>query len=135
MIADPSKELIDHYLENGTLYTAEANEEVIAAYVLNQTSPDVVEIKNIAVIPALQGRGIGRRAIKDAVLRAHSMGAVTLSVSTGNSSLSQLAFYQKCGFRIIGVERDFFIRHYPETILENGIVCRDRILLERDIRL
>ncbi|WCN36270.1 hypothetical protein [Aneurinibacillus uraniidurans] len=36
----------------------------------------------------------------------------TVEIGTGNSSIGQLALYQKCGFRIIGVDRDFFIKHY-----------------------
>lgn len=45
----------------------------------------------------------------------------TIEVGTGNSSIGQLALYQKCGFRITGVDRDFFIRHYIEEIFESGI--------------
>jgi hypothetical protein len=44
-----------------------------------------------------------------------------------------LALYQKCGFRIVGVDLDFFIRHYPEKIYENGIQCRDMIRLSLDL--
>ncbi len=32
----------------------------------------------------------------------------TIEIGTGNSSIGQLALYQKCGFRIIGVDMDFF---------------------------
>lgn len=39
------------------------------------------------------------------------------------------ALYQKCGFRIVGIDRDFFTDHYPEPIYENGIWCRDMIRL------
>ena len=36
---------------------------------------------------------------------------------------------QKCGFRITGIDIDFFIRCYQEEIFENGIQCRDMIRL------
>lgn len=58
------------------------------------------------------------------------MGFETVEIGTGNSSIDQLAFYQKCGFRIAAIDPDFFIRHYPEPIFENGIQCRDMIRLE-----
>ncbi|MNW16937.1 putative N-acetyltransferase YvbK [compost metagenome] len=45
----------------------------------------------------------------------------------------QLYLYQKCGFRIVGVDVDFFVRHYEEAIEENGIPCRDMIRLAMDI--
>ena len=52
-----------------------------------------------------------------------------IEIGTGNSSLGQLALYQKCGFRITGIDIDFFIRCYQEEIFENGIQCRDMIRL------
>ena len=47
-------------------------------------------------------------------------------MGTGNSSIDQIAFYQK-GFRMIGVEIGFFERNYNDKIYENGILCRDKI--------
>ncbi len=61
------------------------------------------------------------------------MGYKTLEVCTGNSSIGQLALYQKCGFRMSGIERDFFIKHYHEPIFENGIQCRDRVRLTQEL--
>jgi hypothetical protein len=49
-------------------------------------------------------------------------------------SINQLALYQNMGFRIAGVDVDFFTRNYPEAIVENGIVCRDMIRLKYDVR-
>jgi ribosomal protein S18 acetylase RimI-like enzyme len=57
----------------------------------------------------------------------------TLEVGTGNSSIGQLALYQKCGFRITGIDYNYFIRHYDEPIFENGIPCRDMIRLAIDL--
>ena len=33
------------------------------------------------------------------------------------------------GFRICAVESDYFSLNYPESIVENGIPCRDRLRL------
>ena len=88
---------------------------------------------NIAVREEQHGRGIGKRLIMDAIRVAETNGYKTIEIGTGNSSIGQLAFYQKCGFRIIGVDIDFFIKHYPEEIFENGIQCRDMIRLSRDL--
>ncbi|KHF37127.1 putative N-acetyltransferase YvbK [Paenibacillus sp. P1XP2] len=56
-------------------------------------------------------------------------------VRTGNSSLNQLGLYQKCGFRMVRIERDYFVNNYPEPIFENGIPCRDQIVLELMLRM
>ena len=55
-------------------------------------------------------------------------GCKTIEVGTGNFSLGQLVLYQKCGFKIAGVDSDFFIiKHYSDEIFENWIQCRDRV--------
>ena len=70
--------------------------------------------------------------MEDAVEEAKRKGYKTIEVGTGNSSIGQLVLYQKCGFRISGIDIDFFVRHYPEEIFENGIQCRDMIRLSQD---
>ena len=59
--------------------------------------------------------------------------AKVLEVGTGNSSISQLALYQKCGFRIVSIDRDFFKKSYREKIVENEIECTDMIRLSMDL--
>ncbi|MMZ68591.1 putative N-acetyltransferase YvbK [compost metagenome] len=80
-----------------------------------------------------QGKGIGRQLVEQAIAKAKEHNATTIEIGTGNSSIQQLALYQKCGFRITGVDRDFFVRHYDEEIYENGIHCRDMIRLSMDL--
>ena len=58
-----------------------------------------MEIMNIAVVEHLQ-EGIGKKLLSHAIETAKGYGMSKLEVGTGNSSVSQLAFYQKCGFRI-----------------------------------
>ena len=79
------------------------------------------------------GRGYGKRLVQHAAAVACSLGYRLLQVRKVNSSIHQLAFYQKCGFRIVGVDLDFFTRNYPEPIFENGIQCRDMIRMVRHL--
>jgi ribosomal protein S18 acetylase RimI-like enzyme len=128
--ADPSKRSIQEYLERGRLYLAFAQEKVVACFVLMRTRPNTNEIMNIAVRKELQSKGIAKQCIAFAERISRQEGCRTLEVGTGNSSLNQLALYQKCGFRIIGVERNYFIKNYVQEIYENGIKCVDMIRLE-----
>jgi hypothetical protein len=68
-----------------------------------------------------------------AELRAQGVRRAILG--TGNSGIGPLAFYQKAGFRLWRIERDFFSpeRGYPEGIEENGIPLRDMVWMERGI--
>lgn len=129
LLADPSKELVQSYLKNGECYVADDETEVIGEFVLLPTRPGTVEIVNIAVVENQQGRGLGKQLLRAAINIAKSRKYKTVEIGTGNSSIGQLYLYQKCGFRINWVDKDFFIKHYMEEIFENGIQCRDMIRL------
>ncbi|WP_419392558.1 GNAT family N-acetyltransferase [Cytobacillus praedii] len=133
LLADPSRKLVEDYVNRGECYVFEKNKEIIGVYVLLSTRPETVELVNVAVSEIEQGNGIGKKLILDAIHRSKEKGYKTIEIGTGNSSVGQLALYQKCGFRITGVDTDFFIRHYEEDIFENGIWCRDMIRLSQDL--
>lgn len=133
LLADPSRKLIEDYVNRGECYVFEKSKEIIGVYVLLSTRPETVEIVNVAVSEIEQGKGIGKKLILDAIHRSKEKGYKTIEIGTGNSSVGQLALYQKCGFRITAVDTDFFIRHYEEDIFENGIWCRDMIRLSQDL--
>ncbi|WP_419885168.1 GNAT family N-acetyltransferase [Paenibacillus sp. B-A-8] len=133
LLADPSQSLVEAYLKRGQCFVAEIENCIIGVYVLLQTRPETVELVNIAVDEKQQSKGIGKRLVYHAIENARLLGAKTIEVGTGNSSVGQLALYQKCGFRITGIDKDFFIRHYSEEIVENGIKVVDMIRLSLDI--
>jgi ribosomal protein S18 acetylase RimI-like enzyme len=133
LLADPSERLVVDYLKRGDCFVAENQQQTVGVYVLIPTRPETVELVNVAVVEEQHGRGIGKQLVKHAIQVAKEKGYKTIEIGTGNSGMGQLALYQKCGFRIIGVDRDFFVRHYPEEIYENGIHCRDMIRLSQDI--
>ncbi|MNO16583.1 putative N-acetyltransferase YvbK [compost metagenome] len=132
LLADPSEAIVREYLSRGKCYVAAISNEIIGACVLLQTRPETIEIINIAVREDCQGKGIGKRLVWNAIEKAKEERAKTIEIGTGNSSIGQLLLYQKCGFRITGMDRDFFIRHYDEEIYKNGIQCRDMIRLGFD---
>jgi ribosomal protein S18 acetylase RimI-like enzyme len=133
LLADPSEEMIQSYLADGDCYLAEDEDSVIGVYVLAQTKTDKVEIMNVAVREELRDQGMGKLLILDAIEKAKLAGYKTIEIGTGNSSIGQLALYQKCGFRLSSIDKDFFIRNYNEEIFENGIQCRDMVRLTLEI--
>jgi hypothetical protein len=62
-------------------------------------------------------------------------GTHTVVVGTASSGTRQLAFYQRCGFRVSHVERDFFTteKGYPADLSENGIPTRDMVWMDRTL--
>ncbi len=133
LLADPSREMLEEYLANGECRVAEIAGEIVGVYVLARLDVETMEIMNIAVDERMHGRGIGRKLIGDAIQTARELGYQSLEVGTGNSSIGQLALYQKCGFRMEGVIKDFFIDNYDEAIFEDGIQCRDMVRLALEL--
>jgi len=131
--ADPFVDRIRSYLASSVCIGMFDGDLIVGVIVLS--SPDLasVEIMNIAIAPAVRGRGYGKQLIEECIRRARAQGVTQIKVGTGNSSLDQLAFYQKCGFRITGVDCDFFLDNYPESIEENGILCRDLVRLTMEL--
>lgn len=133
LLADPSEHLVEEYLKRGQCYVAVLEQRIVGTYVLLPTRPETVELVNVAVEEAWQGNGIGKKLVNHAIEQAREYGYKTMEIGTGNSSVNQLALYQKCGFRITGVDRDFFLRHYTQKMYENGIQVVDMIRLSQDL--
>lgn len=133
LLADPSQEMVEEYLAIGECRVAEMAGEIVGVYVLARLDVETMELMNVAVHERLHGQGIGKKLIEDAIQVARELGVQSLEVGTGNSSIGQLALYQKCGFRVEGVIKDFFIDNYDEEIFENGIQCRDMIRLVKEL--
>lgn len=129
LLADPSIEVINEYIHRGDCYAAYINKSLVGGFIMIRTRPLTLELVNVAVIETYRGKGIGKRLILSAIEIARKANTKILEVGTGNSSINQLALYQKCGFRIIGVDKDFFKIHYKEKIIENEIECIDMIRL------
>lgn len=127
--ADPSKKLIQDYLQAGMLFARSKDGHPIAVMVLQELSPDKLEIKNIAVDPRFENRGIATKLLQDAVHFAKVHHYQQLQIGTGSTSFKQLYLYQKIGFRVTEIKRNFFVKNYGQPIHENGLLLRDVLVL------
>lgn len=128
LLADEQEDMIGRYLDRGTLYVLEDG-GVIAVCVVTDEGGGVLEIKNLAVDPAFQRRGHGRRMIEHAAESARGRYAV-LRVGTGDSPAT-VPFYQRCGFVKSGRVPGFFTEHYDHPIFEGGVRLVDMVYLEK----
>ncbi len=133
LLADPEEQAIQAYITRSNCYVKELDGKVVGIYVILPTRPHTIEIMNIAVEENLQGKGIGQQLIQHAIQTSRELGYTCIEIGTGNSSFPQLYLYQKCGFRIVGIDKDYFVHHYEEAIFENGLQCRDMVRLRRYI--
>ncbi|WP_368655023.1 GNAT family N-acetyltransferase [Ornithinibacillus sp. 4-3] len=133
LLADPSEKLVREYISRGKCFIMERDGIIIGVYVLLPTRPETVEIVNVAVKEDYHNQGYGKQLVLHAIEMAKDEGYKTIEIGTGNSGVIQLALYQKCGFRMTSIDRDFFIRHYDKPIFENGIQVIDMVRLSQDL--
>lgn len=126
LLADEQEEMIDRYLERGTMY-ALLDGSLKAVCVVTDEGDGILELKNIAVSPEARRQGYGRALIR--FLRDTYRGRFhTLQVGTGESPVT-LSFYESCGFYRSHRVENFFLDHYDHPIFECGVQLRDMIYL------
>ncbi len=118
------RQVSDTYL---TAYAALQDEAVIGAALL-RWQEDESEIEYIAVAEHLRGHGYGKLMMAALVAEARRRGVHSLLIGTDNTAFASIAFYQKCGFRMDFVRRDYFSYIQP-PIVNNGIALRDMLVL------
>ena len=128
LLADEQEDMIDRYLERGTMYVLEDG-GVKAECVVTDEGDGILELKNIAVEPDAQGRGYGK-ALIDFLIQTYKEQYAVLQVGTGDSP-STIPFYESCGFRRHHLVKNFFIDHYDHPIYECGVPLVDMVYLQR----
>jgi len=119
------------YLQDGELFGLEASDGAPLAAILVIGA----ELRAVAVVEGVQGHGIGTQLVARVLDLLAQRGVRTAIVGTASSGVRQLAFYQRLGFRLSHVERDYFVpaRGYPADLSENGISSRDMVWMDRDL--
>ena len=132
LIADPSVDMIQHYLGRGHLYIMQL-EEIPVCVTVEVSDKETAEIKNLATHPDYLRRGYASRMMSFIV--EHYRETPNIIVGTGSTGITgkefyQLDFYRKCGFVESHIIKNFFVDNYPEPIFEdNGEQCIDMIYL------
>lgn len=132
LLADENEEIINEYINKGDMFSIIFREKVIGVALFINESPFIVELKNIALSPEFRGKGLGKEILKKAIKLYKKKLFTKMIVGTANSSIANLAFYQKAGFRIVGIKKNFFEK-YSGPIYENGIQAIDMIMFEKEL--
>ena len=128
LLADEQEDMVDRYLERGTMYVLEDN-GVKAECVVTDEGDGILELKNLAVEPAAQGKGYGK-AMVNFLVQTYKEQYAVLQVGTGDS-LSTIPFYKACGFHRHHLVKNFFTDHYDHPIYECGVQLVDMVYLQR----
>ena len=127
LLADEQENMIDRYLQRGTMYVFEDSGKARAECIVTDEGDGIAEIKSLAVAPEYQGRGYGKSMIRFAAERCKDRFSV-LQVGTGDSPLT-VPFYESCGFARHHVVENFFSDNYDHPIIEGGKQLKDMVYL------
>ena len=128
LLADEQENMIDRYIDKGTMYVID-DVEIVCECIVTDEGNGILEIKNIATKPDCQGKGYGR-ALIDYVAMKYKGRYSVLQVGTGDSPLT-IPFYEKCGFARSQSIKNFFTDNYDHPIYEGGVQLVDMIYLKR----
>jgi len=133
ILAEPSERALRWSLRNlsDTAYRIQVDGEAVGA-VSVRWNDEPAEIVELAIAEAWQGRGLGRRFIDWLIGEAKRRRRRALVVGTRNASIGNIAFYQRCGFRMDRVRRDYFT-YYPAPVYENGIEVLDLLMFRYEL--
>ena len=126
------------YLQDGDLYVLRdsSGAAVGATMVLPaEGEPGTAELKAVAVAAGQHNRGLGKRMLAGVLDDLRRRGVRRVIVGTSNAGIGQIAFYQKAGFRLWRIERDYFTpeRGYDPDERENGLAHRDMVWFDQDL--
>lgn len=130
LLADEQENMIDRYLDRGTMYVLD-DDGIKCECVVTDEGNGVLEIKNIATEPKYQGKGYGK-ALIDFIADKYKGKYSVLQVGTGDSPLT-VSFYEKCGFVRSHSIKNFFADNYDRPIYECGVLITDMIYLRKKI--
>lgn len=114
---------------NNTIYIIYLNKTCIGSVVINWYK---TEILYISIVKNFRTKGYGKKVITLIIEKAKKMDKKYILVGTGNSSLNNISFYQKCGFRFDSIIKDHFSYIIP-PIKEFNIELKDMIMFKYNI--
>lgn len=130
--SDPYFNNTSSYIKNGRVIVATRKNVIIGVIIFLKREKDTYEIMNLIVEEKSRGNGVAKELLKVVDSKMIPLRASTLIIGARNSSIEKLGLYQRFGFRISRVEKDYYcFNNYKENIWENGILCRDRIIFEK----
>lgn len=137
LLADEPQPLHE-YLNEGDLYvlSGPADDTIGVTLVMpDQHEPGTVELRAVAISEKHHNRGYGRRMLSGVLADLRARGKRRVIVGTSNAGIGQIAFYQKAGFRLWRIERDYFTpeKGYDPEEKENGLSHRDMVWFDLDL--
>ena len=120
--ADPDKNVVCNYIENGEMYILKNSEKVLAEIVITKVDEETCELKNIATLPEARGNGYAKILIEH-VFNEYRTKYKRMIVGTTEN---MIPFYVLNGFNeYYKTVKNFFVDNYSEEVWDGDLHCID----------
>ncbi len=129
--ADPSKDMIQKYLNDSDVYALKKEDELISIAVILPISRKTLELKNIVTKEKYRNKGYAKTLLKSLCGNYKQKYDRMLVGTTENN----IPFYVKQGFdKYEKTIKNFFIDNYDEEIIDGDLICTDLIYYSKDLK-
>ena len=131
-LAEDSESQLESAIDDGTMYVAEEGETPIGVVLVLDHGEQERELRYVAIAESHQRKGLGKAMLADVRAAEAARGAARLLVGTSSADTGNLDFYQRCGYRLLSIERDYFtpFRGYPPDFVLNGLSAVDMVWMD-----
>ena len=128
LLADEQENMVDRYLEKGTMYVLEDG-DVKAECLVTDEGDGILEIKSLATLPQFQRRGYAKALVN--FIEAKYKGRFKILQAGTGDSPATVPFYQKLGFVRSHIIKNFFTDNYSRPIYDGGVLLTDMVYLRK----
>ena len=133
MQGNASKDHVAQALTMGHCYVAIKLDAIVGAFLLITLPDSICELACFGLDEKYSASNVSHSLLMSAIEKAKKLGTKSLQIGIGNSNIAMLGFFQKHGFRITSLDRDYFLKGQYSKIVENGIIRRDRLVLSTEL--
>jgi len=130
LLADEQEDMIDKYLDRGTLF-ALYDGKLKSVCVVTDEGEGTLEIQNLATYERYQRQGYASKLI-DHIIEHYKSQYDRVILGTGDVP-GILSFYEVCGFLVTHRLPDYFTLNYDHPMIEDGVLLKDKVYLERKL--
>ena len=130
--ADPEKEVVEKYLQDGDLFVLTYKEEVACIAVITKVDDNICELKNIATARNYREQGYGKKMIKY-LFDNYKQKYDKMIVGTTENNIP---FYVKQGFdKYEKTIKNYFIDNYDKEIIDGDLHCIDMYYYSKNLKI
>lgn len=131
LLADEQEDMIDKYLDRGTLF-ALYDSDLKSICVVTDEGNGNYEMQNLATYEQYQRKGYACKLI-DYVCNYYENVGLFMYVGTGDTPWT-VSFYEKRGFAFSHCIENYILDNYDEPIFEDGIQLKDKVYFKKGLR-